>query len=152
MAARWVPCSQGRPPAPSPRLEVPITSQELAQAVAAAAAEKKASDLTILDIQKLVAYCDHFVICSGTNTRQVRAIAQHAMETLEAQGRKPQSVEGLQASRWILVDYGDVILHVFDEELRRFYDLDGLWGDAPRVVPAAPVAAPAPQLAPAPAG
>lgn len=125
-------------------MEVPITSQELAEHLAASATEKKATKLTILQLDKLVSYCDHFVICSGTNSRQVRAIAQHAIDRLqESTGRSPQSVEGLQSSRWILVDYGDVILHVFDEELRSFYDLDGLWSDAPRLsVPAAPTASP----------
>ncbi len=81
-----------------------------------------------------VSYCDRFVICNGTNRRQVRAIAEAViMEMKQVLGRPPLSVEGMSACRWVLVDFGDVILHVFDRDLRGFYDLDGLWGDAVRV-------------------
>lgn len=91
-------------------------------------------------------YCDAFVICHGTNRRQVRAIAEGIQESLRERGVRPLGVEGMDASRWVLLDFGDVVVHVFDEPLRGFYDLDGLWGDAPRL-PVAPTVAP-----PTPAG
>jgi ribosome-associated protein len=89
------------------------------------------------------------MICHGTNRRQVRAIAEGIVEDLRALGARPIGVEGLDASRWVLIDYGDVVIHVFDEAMRGFYDLDALWGDAPRLqVDLGPV----PARAAAPAG
>lgn len=100
--------------------------------------DKKAIDLAILDMRTLVDYCDVFVICSATNRRQVQAIAQHVRTFGKRElGLKPQATEGLEAARWVLVDFGDVVVHVFDQPLRGFYNLDGLWSDAPRLpVPA----------------
>lgn len=73
------------------------------------------------------------MICHGSNRRQVRAIAEGVAEDLRAQGRRHAGMEGADASRWILLDFGDVIVHVFDEPMRGFYDLESLWADAPRV-------------------
>ena len=89
-------------------------------------------------------YCDAFVICHGTNRRQVRAIAEGIQENLRERGVRPLGVEGMEASRWVLLDFGDVVVHVFDEPLRGFYDLDGLWGDAPRMKVGPPPPLPAP--------
>lgn len=86
-----------------------------------------------LELAGKSSYCDGFLICSGTNRRQVRAIAEGVVEQLRAQGVRPIGVEGLDASRWVLLDFGDVLVHVFDEAMRGFYDLESLWGDAPRV-------------------
>ena len=114
--------------------EAPISQQDLALALAEAALDKKALDLTILDMRGLIDYADVFVICSASNRRQVQAIA----EAVRLKGKHdlkvpPVGIEGLQAARWVLVDFGDVVIHVFDAPLRGFYNLDGLWSDAPRL-------------------
>ncbi len=97
----------------------------------------------MLDLSGISSYCDAFVICHGTNRRQVRAIAEGVAEDMRALGRRPAGMEGVDASRWILLDFGDVIVHVFDEPMRGFYDLESLWVDAPRshYTPTAGVAA-----------
>jgi ribosome-associated protein len=98
-----------------------------------AAAEKKASDLVVLDLRKAVGFTDFFVICSGTNSRQIRAIADSVMEALAASGAKPAHLEGYERSEWILVDYFDFVVHVFAPETRSFYGLERLWGNAERI-------------------
>jgi ribosome-associated protein len=103
-----------------------------------AAEDKKAVDLTILDLRKAAAFTDYFLICSGTNARQIRAIADSVMEALAAEGVTPAHVEGYDRSEWVLLDYFDFIVHVFARETRMFYGLERLWGNAERVdVPAA---------------
>lgn len=87
----------------------------------------------LLDLSGVASYCDGFLVCTGTNRRHVRAIAEGIVEELREQGRRPVGVEGLDASRWVLLDFGGVIVHVFDEPMRGFYDLEGLWADAPRI-------------------
>lgn len=106
---------------------------ELAKAAAEAAAARKAEDIVILDMRGISAYCDTFVICHGSNRRQVRAIAEGVVEDLRAKGVRPVGLEGLDASRWVLIDLGDLLVHVFDAPMRGFYDLESLWSDAPRV-------------------
>jgi ribosome-associated protein len=81
----------------------------------------------------VASYCDGFLLCNGTNRRHVRAIAEGILDDMRAAGHKPIGVEGLDASRWVLLDFGDVLVHVFDEPMRGFYDLDGLWADARRL-------------------
>ena len=98
-----------------------------------AAEDKKAVDLTVLDLRKAAGFTDFFVIASGTNPRQVRAIADAVMESLAADGAKPAHVEGYDRSEWILIDYFDFIVHVFAPETRMFYSLERLWGSAERV-------------------
>ena len=78
-------------------------------------------------------YTDYFLICSGKSDRQVQAIAQRIAEVLEEQGIKPLGLEGTSEGKWVLIDYGDLVIHVFLEPIRRFYDLEGLWIDAPRI-------------------
>jgi ribosome-associated protein len=103
---------------------------ELAAIVANAAVDKKASELVVLDVSGKASYADLFVLCNGTNPRQVRAIADAMLQAIEQQtGVRPNGVEGLEASRWVLVDLGDVVAHVFLEPWRGYYDLDGLWLD-----------------------
>jgi ribosome-associated protein len=99
----------------------------------AAAADKKALETIILDLRGIASFTDYFLISSGTNTRQVQAIADAIVEQLKAQGSRAARVEGYQTAEWILVDYGDFIVHVFEDKARRFYDLERLWRDAPRV-------------------
>jgi ribosome-associated protein len=103
-----------------------------------AAGEKKAHDLVVLDLREVASFTDYFVIASGTNVRQVQAIADEVQEQLRKRlGVKPARVEGYNTAEWVLLDYGDFILHVFEEKSRRFYDLERLWRDAARVpVPA----------------
>jgi ribosome-associated protein len=98
-----------------------------------AAEDKKAEALVVLDLRKAAGFTDHFVICSGTNSRQVRAIADGIVEALGADGEKPAHVEGYDRSEWILLDYFDFIVHVFAPETRAFYGLERLWGDAEQV-------------------
>ena len=99
-----------------------------------AASEKKAHDLVVLDLREVASFTDYFVITSGTNVRQVQAIADAVQEQLRKQLRvKPARVEGYNSAEWVLLDYGDFIFHVFEEKSRRFYDLERLWRDAARV-------------------
>ena len=95
-----------------------------------AADDKQANEMVVLDLRKAHGFTDFFVICSGTNSRQVRAIADGIVEALAAEGEKPSHVEGYDRSEWILLDYFDFIVHVFMPETRAFYGLERLWGDA----------------------
>ena len=99
----------------------------------AAAEDKKALDLVVLDLRKAAGFTDFFLICSGGNTRQIRAIADGIIEALAAGGVKPAHVEGYDRSEWILLDYFDFIVHIFAPETRLFYGLERLWGNAERV-------------------
>ena len=99
-----------------------------------AAGEKKAHDLVVLDLRAVASFTDFFLIASGTNVRQVQAIADEVVEQLRNQlSVRPARMEGYGSAEWILLDYGDIIFHVFEEKSRRFYDLERLWRDAARV-------------------
>jgi ribosome-associated protein len=98
-----------------------------------AADDKQAKELVVLDLRKAAGFTDYFVICSGTNTRQVRAIADAVIESLSETGVKPAHIEGYDRSEWILLDYFDFIVHVFAPETRMFYGLERLWGSAERI-------------------
>jgi ribosome-associated protein len=98
-----------------------------------AAADKKAHDVVVLDLRKAAGFTDFFLICSGTNARQVRAIADAITDALAADGVKPAHVEGYERSEWILLDYFDFIVHIFAPETRGFYGLERLWGNAERI-------------------
>lgn len=95
--------------------------------------EKKAEGVVALDVRGLTSIADAFIICSGRSSRQVSAIADQIQRSLKNRSIKPLSVEGKSEGHWVLMDYGDVIIHVFYEETRAFYDLEGLWVDARRV-------------------
>ena len=114
-----------------------------------AAAEKKGSDLAILDVGDVLSIIDLFVLVSASNARQVRTIVEEVESALtEHDGSKPISVEGLADASWVLLDYGDIVVHVFLDETRAYYDLDRLWGDVPRLaVPKSEVAEPVSQAA-----
>jgi ribosome-associated protein len=103
----------------------------------AAAEDKQAVDLVVLDLRKAAGFTDFFLICSGTNPRQVRAIADAIIEILAAEGARPAHVEGYDRSEWILLDYFDFIVHVFAPDTRVFYGLERLWGNADRIEVAA---------------
>ncbi len=98
-----------------------------------AASDKKALDPVVLDLREVANFTDYFIITSGANTRQVQAIADEAVEQLKKQGTRASRVEGYNTAEWVLVDYGDFILHVFEDKARKFYDLERLWRDAKRV-------------------
>ena len=98
-----------------------------------AARDKKASSIVLLKTKGILAYADYLLICSGRSDRQVQAIAQSIENQLKKLGHRPLGVEGMSQGRWVLIDYGDVVVHVFQESVRDFYDLEGLWIDATRV-------------------
>lgn len=97
-----------------------------------AALGRKAFDLVLLHVRELTSVADAFLICSGRSHRQVTAIGEYIKTDLKKHGVKPLSVEGMRDGQWVLLDYGDVIIHVFYEPVREFYDLEGLWMDAGR--------------------
>lgn len=102
--------------------------------VAAQAAEsKKAADLRVLDLQGLTSFTDYFVICSGSNPRQIQAIADEVERRLKQQGRSPLGIEGYEHAEWILVDYGEFLVHIFSEAARGYYDLERLWRKAKEI-------------------
>lgn len=101
--------------------------------IASFALEKKAKDLKVLDLRGLSIMADYFVVCSGESTTQVRAIVDNVEQKMKEKGVRPLAIEGYRNSLWVLMDYGDVILHVFETEKREFYELEKLWIDAPRV-------------------
>jgi ribosome-associated protein len=110
---------------------------QVEQAVSAAE-DKKATDLVVLDLRKAAGFTDYFLICSGGNARQIRAIADSILESLAADGVKPAYIEGYDRSEWVLLDYFDFIVHIFAPETRVFYGLERLWGSAERIeVPSA---------------
>ena len=121
------------PPEPS------AVTRELALALAAAGIEKKALGIEILDVSGKVDYADFLVIMTGRSDRHVHAIATGLEEALRLKKVRPLSMEGLQASSWVLIDFGDVVVHVFQEDARRLYDIEGLWIDAGRVDVPAPM-------------
>ena len=97
------------------------------------ALEKKAYDLALIRVREITSIADYFLICSGRSDRQVQSIGRGIEENLRKQGVRPLSVEGVTRGHWVLMDYSDVVVHVFYQPVREFYDLEGLWADAPRV-------------------
>ncbi|MBI5286732.1 MAG: ribosome silencing factor [Deltaproteobacteria bacterium] len=110
-----------------------MDSKKKALHLAELALARKAEEPIILDIRELSSVADYLTICSGTSDRQVQAIATSIEEGLANMGIKPLGVEGVSGGRWVLMDYADVIAHIFLEPVRLFYDLEGLWAEAPRV-------------------
>ena len=108
--------------------------QQRVRTAVQAAVDKKAFDLAVLSVGELTSIADFFVLCSANTERQTQAIADGVMQKVRAQESvKPLLVEGTTPGRWILIDYGDFIVHVFTEECRRYYGLERLWGDAPNM-------------------
>jgi len=93
--------------------------------------DKKAEKLVVLNLEGLTTMSDYFVLATAMSDRQAQALADAVMEAMKAEGRRPMSVEGYNSAAWILLDYGDVVFHLFHDEARRFYGLERLWGDAP---------------------
>lgn len=111
------------------------SGQELAQECARIALDTKSEDLVILDVRGLTSFTDYFVIMSGRSTRHVQGLAEAIDSGLSAKRISSKNCEGLQEGLWVLLDYNDVVVHIFYKETRAFYDLDGLWHDAPRIAP-----------------
>lgn len=122
------------------KIEIPVErtkfedlDEELQLAIRCAA-DKKAEKMVGLDLRPVASFTEFFVLCSGTNQRQVQAIADEISEQLKKQlNRKPIRIEGYAAAEWVLLDYGDFVFHVFEKEARDFYDLERLWRDATRI-------------------
>ncbi|MCI5701079.1 MAG: ribosome silencing factor [Lachnospiraceae bacterium] len=91
--------------------------------------EKKAVDIKVINIEKVSTIADYFIIASGNNVNQVQAMVDNVEETLGKAGFDPKQIEGYHGASWVLMDYGDLVVHVFDEENRRFYDLERIWRD-----------------------
>jgi ribosome-associated protein len=113
----------------------PLEAERTARKAAAAALEKKAEDLVVVDLRGKATYADFLVICSGTNERQLEAVADAVERSLHDAGQRLIGSEGARGSRWVLLDFGDVVVHVFHQEERAYYDLEGLWSDAPMMRP-----------------
>ena len=111
----------------------PAGSREIALTAARAAAAKQAADVAILDVHGLIVITDFFVICSGQTDRQVKTIVEEVEKAVRELGERPIRREGEAGSRWVLLDYIDVVVHVFTEQEREYYDLERLWRDAPRI-------------------
>ena len=99
-----------------------------------AALEKKALDLTVLDLREIASFTDYFIIASGANERQVQAISDEVVDTLKKSGNPVIRVEGYKTAEWILLDYGDFVMHIFGDKARKFYDLERLWRESKRVL------------------
>jgi ribosome-associated protein len=115
-------------PAPKPEPEM---NKLIALAAAEFALEKKATDIKILDVRGITSMTDYFVLCTGTSDLQVKAIAENVLANLRDRGVKPWKSEGWDAMQWVIVDFVDVVVHVFSEPARKFYHLERLWADAP---------------------
>ncbi len=110
-----------------------ITPRQLALLAAEVCDEKKAKDIIVLDVRKITSISDYFIVCSTSNERQARAIAEDLRMRLKEMGKREMGVEGLEDARWVLQDFGDIVLHIFHESQREFYDIEGLWADAKQV-------------------
>lgn len=110
-----------------------MDSWEKALLLSRFALEKKAYDLILMEVRDFTSIADYFIICSGRSDRQAQSIAQGIEENLGTMGVSPLSIEGTSRGQWILMDFSDVIVHIFYQPLREFYDLEGLWAHAPRV-------------------
>ena len=108
-----------------------VSSRDLAIAAARAAADKQGERVVVLDVRELIVITDYFVIASGGSERQVRTIVEEVEKSLRGLGMKPVRREGEDDRRWVLLDFFDIVVHVFAQEEREYYDLERLWGDAP---------------------
>lgn len=110
-----------------------LDTQALAERIARLAIQAKGLDVKVLRVLELVNYTDWFIVVSGRSDRHVKAIREHIQDALRASGVRPLSVEGTEHNQWVLLDYGNLVVHVFYEPVRDFYELERLWQDAPRL-------------------
>lgn len=108
--------------------------KKIAEIAASAAEDKKAFDIEILDVKEITIIADYFVICSGNTDKQVKAIAREVEEKLDESGIYPKQIAGKDDAKWILMDYADVIVHIFHKRERNYYELDRLWADAEKIL------------------
>ena len=109
------------------------SSLQLAEDIASACSEAKAKDITVLNMEAVTYIADYFIIVSGKSDRQVQGIANKVIDLLQERGVKPHYIEGLEEGHWVILDFGDIILHVFYEETRKFYDIENLWTKAKKI-------------------
>lgn len=109
---------------------LPAQEPSKVRVAVAAALDRKAIELRVLDLDAVSDFTEYFLICSGASDRQVQAIADAIVESLRREGRRPLAIEGYKHGTWVLLDYGDLVAHIFDEKTRRFYALERLWADA----------------------
>jgi len=126
VAERAAPPSEWRPRAVE-------AARDFAIDIARAAREDQCEDILVLDLRGISPVCDFFVIATGTSDRQMRAVVDHVEEMGKPRGEKPYGIAGYEEGAWIVVDYVDVVVHLFDPEHRLYYDLESLWGDCPRL-------------------
>ncbi|HLG15943.1 MAG TPA: ribosome silencing factor [Blastocatellia bacterium] len=110
-----------------------LQAEDALAIIVSAAEDKKATDIVVLDLRKVASFTEYFIICTGANQRQVQAIADSVEDQLRRSGKRPMHIEGYSSAEWILLDYGDFIVHILSNTSRRFYDLERLWRDADRV-------------------
>lgn len=122
--------AKAQPRSRTPRETKPAPNWQVA---VQAAQSKKASDLRVLDLRGVTSFADYFVICSGSNSRQIQAISDEVHQQLKKAGETPLNVEGYENAEWVLMDYGDFLVHVFNEKARAYYDLERLWREAAEV-------------------
>jgi ribosome-associated protein len=120
-------------PKPTPTAPEPAELDDRILMALSAAGEKKAINSVVLDLREIASFTDYFIIASGTNERQVQAISDGIVETLKKAGSPVTRVEGYKTAEWILLDYGDFVMHIFAEKARQFYDLERLWRESKRV-------------------
>ena len=118
---------------PTPRESEPEPLDERILLALSSAAEKKAINIVVLDLREIATFTDYFIIASGANERQVQAISDEVVESLKKSGTPVTRVEGYKTAEWILLDYGDFVMHIFNEKARAFYDLERLWRESKRV-------------------
>jgi ribosome-associated protein len=116
-----------------PKKSQQVSDQGKALLMARIAMQKKPQDPVLLDVESSSSFTHFFLILSGTSTRQTQALASHLQETLGKMGIRPRGIEGQETGQWILMDYDEVVVHIFYESIRGFYDLEGLWMEAPRI-------------------
>ena len=121
-----------QPTAPAKQTDVSELDAPVVMALSAAS-EKKAMNVVVLDLREIASFTDYFVIASGANERQVQAISDEVVETLKKAGTPVMRTEGYKTAEWILLDYGDFVVHIFNEKARSFYDLERLWRESKRV-------------------
>lgn len=110
-----------------------MTAKEMARCAYLALEDKKAEDITVIDISSVSILADYFIIANGTNPNQVQAMVDNVEEELHHGGHTPKQIEGYRQGNWVLLDYGDIIVHVFDKENRLFYDLERIWRDGKEI-------------------
>lgn len=113
--------------------KLPVKLDDRMLTALTAMSEKKASDIVVLNIGSVATFTEFFIICSGSSTRQVQAISQEVTDKLRGLKARPLHIEGEKNAEWVLIDYGDIVIHIFTESARRFYDLERLWRDAETV-------------------